>query len=188
MDNNYIDKVFMEARMGDKEKLTELFLCFKNYIDKKACCYYIKGYDTEDLVSLGNLTLLKAYNSFDSSKCSHFAHYACSAIKNNFNYCYRSAKMRSTISISSLIHDTSLEDKLNDSAVLDEYLTRFNNSEMKKAVLKLEPELFDIISHVYYKDRTIMEYAKINNISYNKARRLRLKAEKKLRNLLSEII
>lgn len=184
MDNNYIDNLFKEAKLGDMEKLTELFLCFKGYIYSKASTYYIKGYSLEDLISLGNLSLLKAYNSFDIKKGTHFAHYAIAAIKTNFNYYYRSAKMNNTISLSTPIGDVTLEDKLYETSALDDYMTEQELLEIRQAVLKLEPSLRSIIIFVYYKGKTVKEYSQKYNMSYYEARVLRLRAEQKLRKLL----
>lgn len=77
------DKLFKMARQGDKEARNELILHnvkLVMYEVKKRFCF--AGFDVEDLVSVGNIGLIKAVETFDKEKGFNFSSYATRCIDN----------------------------------------------------------------------------------------------------------
>lgn len=73
---------FERLAAGDRaarDKLIEHNLRLVAHIIKK---YYALAHDQDDLISIGTVGLIKAVNTFDSSKGSRFATYASRCIEN----------------------------------------------------------------------------------------------------------
>lgn len=97
-------KYFELARKGDlaaREKLIEHNLRLVAHIVKK---YYTGSEDSEDLMSIGTIGLIKAIDSFDPSNGARFATYAGKCLQNEILMYFRSAKkLRNEVSINEAI-------------------------------------------------------------------------------------
>lgn len=86
---------------GERDKLIEHNLRLVSHIVRK---YYSSGPQNEDLVSIGCIGLIKAVDSFDPAKGSHFATYASKCIQNEILMHFRSKKKAaSEVSLSETI-------------------------------------------------------------------------------------
>ena len=75
----YIEKM----RLGDKDAkniLVEHNLRLVAHIAKK---YSLKGYESEDIISIGTIGLIKAISSFDPGKGTNLSTYASRCIENS---------------------------------------------------------------------------------------------------------
>lgn len=82
------------ARMADgdasaRSELIEHNLRLVAHVVKK---YYSPNTDSEELISIGTIGLIKAVNSFNNSKSTRFATYAAKCIENEVLMYFRSAK------------------------------------------------------------------------------------------------
>lgn len=97
-------KYFALARQGDpvaREKLIEHNLRLVAHIVKK---YYTGVKDTEDLMSIGTIGLIKAIDSFDPSNGVRFATYGSRCLQNEILMHFRSAKkLQNEVSINEAI-------------------------------------------------------------------------------------
>ena len=85
-------KLFLRAREGDesaRSKLIEHNLRLVAHIVRK---YYSQGENSEDLISVGAIGLIKAVDSFDISKGAGFATYSAKCIQNEILMFFRSKK------------------------------------------------------------------------------------------------
>jgi RNA polymerase sporulation-specific sigma factor len=85
-------RFFELAKKGDKkarEKLIEHNLRLVAHIVRK---YYVANKNTEDLISVGTIGLVKAVDSFDNTNGTKFATYAAKCIQNEILMMFRSQK------------------------------------------------------------------------------------------------
>ena len=84
----YIDK-YNNGDMEAKNKLIEHNLRLVAHIAKK---YSLKGYDSDDIISIGTIGLIKAIGSFKPGKGTQLATYAARCIENEILMTIRSGK------------------------------------------------------------------------------------------------
>lgn len=89
-----IDILVERAKNGDKKALEEVVESFKPFVIKTAAGIFIIGYDMEDLISEGCISIINAVRLYDKNKCSNFVSYVTNAVKNNFYYAIRKAAKR----------------------------------------------------------------------------------------------
>ena len=85
-------ETFYKMKAGDKEaeeKLIKHNLRLVAYISKK---YKNSGFDSEDLISIGTIGLMKAIKTFDYSRGNSFSTYASRCIENEILMNFRSDK------------------------------------------------------------------------------------------------
>lgn len=85
-------EAFMRMAEGDVSARSELIehnLRLVAHVVKK---YYSPNVDSEELISIGTIGLIKAVNSFNNSKSTRFATYAAKCIENEVLMFFRSAK------------------------------------------------------------------------------------------------
>lgn len=85
-------EAFVRMAKGDVSARSELIehnLRLVAHVVKK---YYSPNVDSEELISIGTIGLIKAVNSFNNSKSTRFATYAAKCIENEVLMFFRSAK------------------------------------------------------------------------------------------------
>ena len=85
-------ELFHKGDKGAKEILIEKNLRLVAHMVKKYAC---SEYETEDMLSIGTIGLIKAIDSFDEKKGSRLATYAAKCIENELLMMFRSEKKRS---------------------------------------------------------------------------------------------
>ncbi|MBU5317429.1 sigma-70 family RNA polymerase sigma factor [Clostridium bornimense] len=87
------------AKNGDKLAVEEILESFKKFIIKQCNKIYIEGYDKEDLIQEGYISLIKAIEKYDETK-GNFVAYGTRAIVNNYYMMIRNrAKYNGTASL-----------------------------------------------------------------------------------------
>ena len=85
-------ELFHKGDKGAKEILIEKNLRLVAHMVKKYAC---SEYETEDMLSIGTIGLIKAIDSFDEKKGSRLVTYAAKCIDNELLMMFRSEKKRS---------------------------------------------------------------------------------------------
>lgn len=85
MIKNNIDDLVIKAQEGDKISLERLLSLYKPLIIKNASQIYINGYETEDLIQIGSMSLVKAVHKYQADRGINFTIFAVKVIKNDFN-------------------------------------------------------------------------------------------------------
>ena len=85
-------ELFHKGDKGAKEILIEKNLRLVAHMVKKYAC---SEYETEDMLSIGTIGLIKAIDSFDEKKGSRLVMYAAKCIDNELLMMFRSEKKRS---------------------------------------------------------------------------------------------
>lgn len=101
-------ELFEKYSSGDlkaREKLIEHNLRLVAHVVKK---YYDTGYETDDLISIGTIGLIKAISSYNNSKGTKLATYAAKCIENEILMYFRAQKK---VSLDVFINDPIDTDK-----------------------------------------------------------------------------
>lgn len=165
---------------------------YKPLIIKNAVRIYIKEHQLEDLVQIGNIALINAVYKYDCSKNVPFLSYAKTAIQNSFN-----GELRKVISKkNNEKFSCSLNSLTKDGIEIIEYLVSDENVE-EAAILKEEITILratlnmlstkerEIIDWVYFKQRTIKEYAELKGLNRTTVVKRKTRAIEKLRKFFS---
>ena len=141
-------KYLEQMANGDKNaraKLIEHNLRLVSHIIKK---YYSRTNDTDDLISIGTIGLIKAIDSFDYTKNVRLATYASRCIENEVLMHFRSAKKQnSDLHLSDTIetdkdgNPLTIEDTLSDSRDMAEDLEKKTQwQKVAKYISKMQNE------------------------------------------------
>ncbi len=177
-----MEKLIEKAKDKDEIATSEIIERFKYLILKEASKYYIPGYEFEDLVQHGYLSVIKAISMYKLGSNS-FNGYCINTIKMNFKALLKGQikHFREVPSDEILDFDASgnYEFTLEDEVIAHE--------EVKKlyaALDKLEPLEREIIERYYILDQYLGEIACDSDKSYYQFARLKKKALEKLKALM----
>ena len=183
-------KMFEENDVSAKNKLIEHNLRLVAHIIKK---YYSKGYDQDDLISVGTIGLIKGINTFKPDKNVKLATYASRCIENEILMFMRSSKKQALdVSLSDPIdtdkdgNSLTLVDIIADDVNIEnEIETKMNIERLMKAVDKcLDERERSIIEYRYglfgKEELPQREIAKKLNISRSYVSRIEKRAIEKL--------
>lgn len=180
-------------RQGDtaaREKLIEHNLRLVAHIVKK---YYSFNADTDDLISIGTIGLIKGVSTFDPGKNARLATYISRCIENEILMYFRaSKKLSNEVSLNEPMEQDGDGNSLSYMDILssnDEQLEQIDLSDrnqlLAKALHVLEPREREIITQRYGLDGhmplTQREVAKLHSISRSYISRIEKKALQKLR-------
>lgn len=154
-ENKRLIKLMLEGDFDARQKLIESNMRLVTY--RVSTKFGIVNYDKEELVSIGNLGLIKAVDTFDSKREISLATYAIKCIDNEINMFLRKLKkVQADISLSQPVNigqkDTErhIEDFLSDGLdIEEEYLNAETILRVRELVKKLPPALRETVS-LYY--------------------------------------
>lgn len=133
-------KLMSEGNEDARTKLIEHNLRLVSHIIKK---YYSKTNDTDDLISIGTIGLIKAIDSFDYTKGTRLATYASRCIENEILMHFRALKKQSgdvflgdTIDTDKDGNPLTIEDLLSDSTDMVENLEQKTRWEQVKKYIE----------------------------------------------------
>ncbi len=197
------EKMYLEkCKNGDREArdiLIERNLRLVAHIVKK---YSSVPTDSDDLISIGTIGLIKAISSFNADKGTRLATYAARCIDNEILMSLRANKKRQnevflqdTVGTDSEGKEITLIDKLGTEpeTVFEEVETKLRINvlydKMKEALLKRERQILELRYGLC--DRAALtqkEIAKMMNISRSYVSRIEKKAIKKLSDSFNESV
>lgn len=184
----YYEELIIRAKEGDKMALEELMMKYKGLIIKYGNSVYINGYDKEDLIQIGYMSVMNAVNKYDFQK-GNFTAYVSFAIQKNFNYLIR-GKARGNY-VSSL--DYYIEDEVqlvdiikSEENIEEEYIKKEIKKIVHQCINELPVELRDIIDYHYIKNEgTLKKYSEEKNIDYRIVTKRKRQAVKLLKKALN---
>lgn len=187
--NIEIESLVKEAKNGCNVAKTEIIKRFRPFIIKRAKEVYIKNYDMEDLIQIGNLSILRAINNYNLEK-GNFVSYVTFAINNNFNYeIRRKSKERFESSLNKVVEEgVEFLGLISDNIDLEENIIEKEKFEyLKYALMELRLDERELIVSVYIHEVKIKDYAEKNGIKYGTALKRKRTALTKLRNKLRNL-
>lgn len=169
-----------QAKNGSMEAKEKIIERYKNYVYKEALKIKIYNFDIEDIIQVGNFTILKCIDTFNESKNKNFTSYVTRAIKNNY--------------LDLLLREQRRHGKNTSDEVLSEIADNFNtednviksieSSNLHKAFKSLSKNDIELIWELYFRGATIKEIAENLNVSYTTIYRRKIKALNTLMNSL----
>ncbi|WP_366141839.1 sigma-70 family RNA polymerase sigma factor [uncultured Clostridium sp.] len=162
---------------------------YQPLIRKYAFKYKIKNFDKDDLIQIGNISIITAINKYDLSKGGEYIDaYIINSIKNSFkNLARNQIKYNNESSLNiSIDEDTEIESILSDSFNLEEHIINSNMKMLLKNILKtLSPNEYELIKIAYLTPNiTLYRYCINNNLNYPKKRRELISLINKIHNII----
>lgn len=189
-------KLMVEGDFNARQKLIESNMRLVTY--RVSTRFGTVNYDKEELVSIGNLGLIKAVDTFDSKREISLATYAIKCIDNEiYMFLRKLKKVQADISLSQPVNIASkdkerhIEDFLSDGLdIEEEYLNAETILRVRELVKKLPPALRETVS-LYYgfndgKRYTQEEIAKKANCFQSTIHKRLKKAEKLIKRELEK--
>lgn len=180
-----LEEMIKMAKVGDKDALWMIIKKFEGVVVKQAACTYISGYDMDDLIQIGYMSIMKAVTAFDFDKNTNFTGYVVNAIKNNFYYLIRGKmKINGEVSINKTT-DTGcnlLDFLISDYDIEGEVLKEDEINRLLTLVKNLNEDERELINYVYLAEKgNLTKYAKERNINYSTCIKRRDRILKKLK-------
>lgn len=157
------------AKAKDEAAMNEIIKKFTPFILKMVGNIYIKGYDRNDLIQMGYLTIIKAVENYKLSSNASFVAYVTSAIRNNYFYEIRKvSKGNFDDSYEKLVEEGEYFNTGNREDSIEETLLRKEQKEKLKKLLKTLPkEQLELLSFSYGGGHgALKEYSRIKGIKY----------------------
>lgn len=187
--SNILFHTLCNAKNQDKDAILFFIEKYQPLIKKYAFKYNLKNYDSDDLIQIGNISIITAINKYDLSKGNeHIDSYIINTIKNAFRNLARSEiKYTSESSLNITVdEDNEIEDLLRDSLDLEEYIINSMMHDLLKTILAtLSNDEHELIRIAYFTpNTTLYRYCLDNNLNYPKKRRELIALIDKLRKLI----
>lgn len=177
-----MEKLIEKAKTKDSGATEELIEKFKYLIIKEAARYHVPGYELEDLIQHGYLSVIRAIALYKLGSNS-FNGYCINAIRMNFMALLKGKikHFREVPSNEMLDFDTARDYEF---TLEDEVLAYDEVKKLHAALDKLEPLEREIIERYYILDQTLREIAMDSDKNYHQFARMKKNALAKLRSLL----
>lgn len=195
-ENKRLIELMLEGDFDARQKLIESNMRLVTY--RVSTRFGTVNYDKEELVSIGNLGLIKAVDTFDSKREISLATYAIKCIDNEiYMFLRKLKKVQADISLSQPVNIASkdkerhIEDFLSDGLdIEEEYLNAETILRVRELVKKLPPALRETVN-LYYgfndgKRYTQEEIAKKANCFKSTIHKRLKKAEKLIKRELEK--
>jgi len=177
-----MEKLVEKAKTKEGYATEEIIEKFKYLIFKEASRYHIPGYELEDLIQHGYLSVIKAISMYKLSSNS-FNGYCINSIRMNFKALLKGQikHFREVPSNEMLDLDTFEDYKF---TLEDEVIAYDEVKKLYVALDKLDPLERDILERFYILNQPLGEIACDSDKSYHQFARMKRKALEKLRALM----
>ena len=177
-----MEKLVEKAKNKEDNATEQIIEKFKYLIFKEAAKYHIPGYELEDLIQHGYLSVIKAISMYKLGSNSFYG-YCITAIKMNFKALLKGQikHFREVPSNEMLDFDTAGDYEF---TLEDEVIAYEEVKKLYAALDKLEPLEREIIERYYILDQPLGEIACDSEKSYHQFARIKKKALEKLRALM----
>lgn len=184
-----IENLVIKGKTEDNLAVSELIEKFTPLILKMVSSIYIKGYEKEDLIQIGYLSIIRSVKEFDLDRGSSFVPYVYSAIRQNyFNEIRNLAKSNYETSYEKLIEEGRYANLSNIvKSVDDNIIRREEICNLKTALDKLIEEEKELIKFSYgIGYGGLKKYSELYKIKYVTAQKRKSTVIRKLRGFLHE--
>ncbi|MBL4932141.1 sigma-70 family RNA polymerase sigma factor [Clostridium paridis] len=188
MNYDKIENLVLLAKLGEEQAKEELVKEFKPYILNLSKKTFINGFEFEDIKSECYRVLFNCIRLYNPEK-HRFVAYATNGIRNSINFLIRSSiRKDKSDGPETLILDDNLENILSHDLgfVEDELFNVIFRAKLKEALNKLEYDELELITFVFFRKKSLMDYSRYKNTTYRKAVTKRNKILDKLRCLISK--
>lgn len=181
VDNIYLIK---KAQGGDKEAIEETVKRFIPFIRKICRKIYVRGYELEDLIQIGKVSIIQAINNYKINRTYAFTTYVVNTVKINF-YRLMKYKVNSISEISIEVIDNNWYKEIKaiafNNSIENEIIKNEEKRRLYYEINKLSHNEKELIYWFYFENKTLEEYARKKGICYSSAVKRKRNAIKKLR-------
>lgn len=172
-----MEEIIRKAKLGDKEAIILLIKRYQKYVFKKAWQIKIVGYDFEDLVQHGYLSVIKAVHMYKLGSNSYDG-YFLRAINKNFY-----ALLKGQIKHFREVPDENIFNKSEkyDFTLEDEIIVYEEILKVRTLLEKLDSEEREVIERHYIMEKSYREIAADIDKTISQVRYLRKKGLEKLK-------
>lgn len=185
-----IRDLVIRCRKNDEAAKEELLMAFKRSIYKDLRRINISGYDVEDLLQEGFLSIMKSLRMVDVDKPGAVVKYIYNSINFNFNYLIRQkCRYNSEMSLNAPLEDNlEVMDTLKGSEDVEaNCLQKEISYEVHNAVREaLDQEERELIEFLFFRDGKLKDYCKRKQINYNLCAKRKERALKKMRTYIDK--
>lgn len=170
--------------------MEEIIERYTPFVVKTARSIYVKGQDLSDLIQIGQASIIKAVNMYDTTRENAFTTYVFNTVRRTLYLLIRSSVKNSRCcSLHSVNKEGSeLIDTLESSENIEEDSVKREEKDMlSKALGKLCEKDKEIICWFYFQNRNLKDYARFKEVSYRTAVDRKKKALMKLKKYLGEM-
>ena len=170
-------EILLKAKSGDMKSTEYILEKYNPLIIKRAMSYFIKGYETEDLIQIARVTALNSIDKYNFESKSSFTAYLDGAIRNNFNNMLRNTMRKSyessldaPVADGMFASDFIYDDNLTEEIVEKEFMLK----ELLTALEELSAYDRELILFLYSKSSGMLtRWSNLKGESYSKVRRRR---------------
>lgn len=182
-----LEKLIKRAKGQDTDAVEEIINRFKKYVVKTAAEIYIKGYEMEDLIQEGYVSIIKAINYYNVDKKSFTAYITKSVRNNYYNEIRRMSKRNYEESLDKIMEEGREKRIHHFYNIEEEYIKKEELYEMKNALDRLTERERELIQYICKDERgAIKRYAKNHNIKYGTCYKIKSRIVKRLAVVIKE--
>ncbi|MCY6354389.1 RNA polymerase sigma factor [Clostridium sp. ZS2-4] len=172
-----MEDIIRKAKLGDKKSVEWIINKYKNYIFKKAWQLKIPGYNLDDLVQHGYLSIIKAIHMYKLGSRSYNGYFINSIDKNFY------ALLKGKIKHYREVPDENImnRDEQYDFTLEDEVIAYEEALKLRAELEKLAPEEREVIEKHYLMEKSYREIAADIDKTVSQVRYLRNKGIEKLK-------
>lgn len=169
--------------------MEEIVKNFTPFVIKTARGIYVKGFEVDDLIQIGRMSIMKAVSMVDISKNKGFVSYVTNAVTKNFYYLIRgNVKEASCCSINNVNSEgiEIIESLVSEENLEEEFIEDEEKASLNRYIEKLPDKEKEVIYWFYFENRALGEYAKEKGIAYRTVLDRKKRALEKLKIMLKE--
>lgn len=180
-------ELIIKAKQGDKNALEEILNKFQPLVNKTVISFYIYGYDFDDIRQIATLGIINAVNKFDTTLSESFPSYVKETVRNSIYKEIEKAtknyyKDKESKEIATFIDVKDIIDEEID--IQEDYIKKDKKKSLEKAISLLKEEDRKLLKALYIESKTLKSYSEDKNIEYYKARYMKDKVIKTLKETL----
>ena len=168
--------IILDAKNKDTEAILFLINKYKPLMIKYSISYILKNYESEDLIQIGSIAVIKAIEKYDLSHGERFIDcYIINSIKNTYkNLARANIKYQSESSLNIEVDENNdIQSLLPDDYNLEnDIIKTMQHVILKNLLNSLTPEEYSLIKVAYLTENSnLYKYCTKNNLNYHKKRR-----------------
>jgi RNA polymerase sigma factor (sigma-70 family) len=184
-----IEQLVKRGKTKDKYAINDIMKKFTPLILKTANSIYINGYDRDDLIQIGYISIIKAIGNYDANKNSNFTAYVSVAIRKNYYYEIRKkSKQNYEISYDAILQNGTHLDLLNGGQkynIEEHIIQKEKHFKLKIALSKLSNDEREFLFYLLENGHgALREYSKIKNIKYETLKKRKKRILEKLKKFI----
>lgn len=183
--------IILDAKNKDTQAILFLINKYKPLMIKYSISYVLKNYESEDLIQVGTIAVIKGIEKYDLSHGERFIDcYIINSIKNTYrNLARANIKYQSESSLNIEVDENNdIQSLLPDDYNLENHIIEtMQHATLKNLLNSLTPEEYFLIKVAYLTENSnLYKYCTKNNLNYHKKRRELISLLSKLKIKLSK--